>query len=46
MAAEKRHANLWREGGETVRFALASNSRTVRLAMLIVIVAICWHLML
>lgn len=29
-----------------MRFALETDDRTIRLAMLIVVVAICWHLML
>lgn len=32
------------EAGRTVRFALVSNARTARLALLMIIAVICWHL--
>jgi hypothetical protein len=37
---------LWIEAGRTVRYALASNPRTVRLIALMLIAIITWHLML
>lgn len=37
---------MWREMGRTVRYALASNPRTVRLIMLIIILTVAWQVML
>jgi hypothetical protein len=39
-------SSMWDEVGRTARYALGSNSRAVRLAMLIVIATITWQIML
>jgi hypothetical protein len=34
-----------REIGRTVRYAVGSNARTIRLAVLMIIAIICWYLL-